>query len=65
MYVTFQLGNRNRLRMEHPAPRQGGTGVSASSVGTPSPFSVLGQGYNSLVGLPASVGMSSLDPGFT
>lgn len=70
LYVTHQLGNRNRIRPAQPrrfAIAGGGdAAVSAAAAGDPQmAYSVLGQGYNALTGLPVSVGMSSLDPGFS
>lgn len=73
IYVTHELGNSRRIRLAPPPQRWGGAAAAASAgavsaaagvFGT-NQFSVLGQGYNCMVGLPISVGMSSLDPGFT
>ncbi|PSC74162.1 MAC Perforin domain containing [Micractinium conductrix] len=72
VYVTQQVGNPRRTTL---APGQvgrpaagGGSSVGIASVASTAAavkYSVLGQGYNCLTGLPLSAGMSSLDPGFT
>ncbi len=72
VYVTYELGNPRRVRLAPPPQRWGAAAAAsagpvsaaAGAFGT-NQFSVLGQGYNCMVGLPISVGMSSLDPGFT
>lgn len=59
------------MRLAPPPQRWGGAAAAAGAVSAAAgvfgtnQFSVLGQGYNCMVGLPISVGMSSLDPGFT
>ena len=67
LYLTHRLGSRSRIAMVKPKGRRGGGagGVMAATAGDPDRYSVLGQGYNCINGLPLSVGMSSLDPGFT
>ena len=66
LYISHRLGSRTRIALVKPKKgRRGAGGVTAAAVGDPDRYSVLGQGYNVINGLPLSVGMSSLDPGLT
>ena len=66
LYISHRLGSRTRIALVKPKKgRRAAGGVTAASAGDPDRYSVLGQGYNVINGLPLSVGMSSLDPGLT
>lgn len=73
LYVSHQLGNWQRTRLAFGGAPPRGSGVVTAAANPPpglgpfgtNKYSALGQGYNVITGLPLSIGMSSLDPGFT